>query len=300
MGIKWLLRRAKGSPMPVEFKAPKIELKVTGAVHKISEIIGNREVGLMLHGKSIEELENRIEEFKDYDVCWVSLNKFDIMQKYILNKIDKNLRMVLDIGEVHYRDDFEKQIRIPRWLEYLQREDDNLLVTSQDIIDGIHEVAGENILDPYQHKIVSMHGCRQLEVPNSLGVYLLLLTQYSAKKIFLFGCDGFGRKSAFKNTPLWSGKEMEFRDENQSLATYFKPEYTKQERIVGFKDETASGLHSDSPTFNDQYNKILSRYCQENNLRPVETVNVSFNSLFTIFRKISYDTLKGELYSCHQ
>ena len=101
--------------MPIEFKPYSVPISVRGAIPRITETVNNRPFGLCLQGKSIQELEDRIEEFKDLNICWGAMNRFDVYQDYIFNKIGKNLLITMDVGEVHYEEAYENVIRIPRW-----------------------------------------------------------------------------------------------------------------------------------------------------------------------------------------
>ena len=67
---------------------------------KLSPIINRRPVFLLSHGASIYELERTILEYKDKDICWVSIGLFTNMEKYILSKIGKRLDVVFDCASV--------------------------------------------------------------------------------------------------------------------------------------------------------------------------------------------------------
>lgn len=57
----------------------------------------NKPVCFVLHGHSLKELDNRIEEFRHLDVVWMSLNWWNIAGD-VLKKIDKDIEYL-----VHYR-----------------------------------------------------------------------------------------------------------------------------------------------------------------------------------------------------
>ncbi len=116
------------------------------------------------------------------------------------------------------------------------------------------------------------------------------------RKIILFGFDGFGNPRAFKDTPVWDATEFHYpQGVNKSLSVYYKKEAVLEERRIGYQDERASDLHSNCPTYNDQYHKTLNFFCKENNLVKPEVVNCSPEALYTVHKKISYDQLKGEV-----
>mgnify|MGYP000754621218 CR=1 FL=1 len=101
----------------------------------LKEIINGRTVAMCLQGKSIEQLEDRITELKDVDICWTSLGVFDIVDTYILAQIDKTLDIVFDCASVpHARiPHYEKYMELINnedkntadWLEQIKRKIDN-------------------------------------------------------------------------------------------------------------------------------------------------------------------------------
>ena len=280
--------------MSVIFKPSSHKINIVGAISRLSTIVQNRPLGICLQGKSIQELEDRIEEFKEAYICWVAMNRFDIYQKYILDKIDKKLSIVMDVGEVEYAEDYEKQIRIPRWKDYLLNPD-SLLITSVEILENIKLISGWNIIEEHQNQLIMIEECRKIRVPNSIMLYLMVLAKLKVNKIILFGFDGFGNPKAFKDTPVWSGKELEYEHEKESLEAYYKQESVLEERRVGYHSDSRSDLHSNCPTFNDQFWATYTLYCSENHLQVPEIINCSPKALYTVFRKVDYVLVKGEL-----
>lgn len=55
----------------------------------LQSIIKGRPIAILLPGSSIEELSDRINEFKDYDFCYFSLNVFHVLEEHIMKKIGK-------------------------------------------------------------------------------------------------------------------------------------------------------------------------------------------------------------------
>ena len=127
-------------------------------------------------------------------------------------------------------------------------------------------------------------------------LYIMVLAKLDVRKIILFGFDGFGNPRAFKDTPVWDATEFAYPEGvNKSLSVYYKKDAVLEERRVGYQDERASDLHSNCPTYNDQYHKTINLFCKENNLVKPEVVNCSLEALYTVHRKISYDQLQGEV-----
>jgi hypothetical protein len=126
-------------------------------------------------------------------------------------------------------------------------------------------------------------------------LYLMLLAKFNVKKVILFGFDGFGNPNAFKDTPVWDGTELAYTHQNSSIISYYRQEAVLQERRIGYQDERASDLHSNCPTYNDQFRKTYGLFCRENNLQPSEIVNCSPITLYTVHRKITYNELAQEV-----
>lgn len=296
MTINFKLRKGKDCyKMQVEFKPFSIPITIRGVTARFASVIQDRPLGICLQGTSIQKLEDRIEEFKDARICWGAMNRFDIYQEYILNKIDKKLSIVMDVGEVHYVEAYEKTLRIPRWKKFLENPE-AILITSDEILQNIEKVSGWNIYNEHINQLIVIENCRKIKVPNSIMLYLMVLAKLNVKKVILFGFDGFGKPSAFKDTPVWNAEEMHYPEGvNKTLTAYYRKDSVLEERRIGYQDERASDLHSNSPTYNDQFRKTYGLFCQENNIPQSEIVNCSINALYTVHRKISYDQLHGEL-----
>lgn len=57
---------------------------------KVAEKIGQKPIIVFIHGRSLEITENRIEELAKFNVSYVTLHQFDLMQQFILDKINKS------------------------------------------------------------------------------------------------------------------------------------------------------------------------------------------------------------------
>ena len=54
-------------------------------------------VCIVMPGPSVQELEDRIQEFKDFDVTWATVCGWEVLLQYfILDKIDKKFKVVFD------------------------------------------------------------------------------------------------------------------------------------------------------------------------------------------------------------
>ena len=64
-------------------------------IERLRRVINKRPVGIILHGASIAELEGRITELEDCDICYFSLNAFRGIEEHILQKINRNLSLIM-------------------------------------------------------------------------------------------------------------------------------------------------------------------------------------------------------------
>lgn len=155
----------------------------------LKEIVGGRTVGLMLHGSSIAELENRIEKFKDYDICWVATNYFRLVEKNILEKIGKKL----DIVAIYAGDPLVRRKEDVK--EFLKRGN-NLFICNPPNSNDIKELSDAKEELRGLGNILYDIG---LTYPNShifpfTFLQLLRLLWKQTKRVILFGADGIAGK----------------------------------------------------------------------------------------------------------
>lgn len=235
--------------------------------------IKDRICAIMLPGKSITRLEEKIHDLEEYNLCWCSMTSFPMMEKFILNKINKKLDVVFECNEVKNWQDYNLQIRIPRMDEYLKRKN-NYLITSSEVLSKLNKLNREELYYIYKNKIYVVQDCRKVDVPNGLALFIELLTKFGAKRIILFGCDGY------------KGKEGE------DIDTYYRPEIRAIERKIGFGTEKASHLHSDTADFEGTFYPKYNKYCEERKIKPIEIINCSPISVINIFKKVNYEQIE--------
>lgn len=254
------------------------------AREKLRQLINNRMIGIIARGSSLIELEKKIEELVDYDICWCGINNF-IPAESILNKINKPLEFVSDCSNVPNREYYEKNIRLPRLINYLEKPN-NLLQISNTVIADIKFINREDVLEKYKNKIITID-----EVftnpeypkdvwnapPNSMTLLLAAIIAGGTKKIIMFGYDGH------------------YGFDNIAVHTYYNPlsEIIEREAATG-KAECGS-LAYDTRSFNKDFPKIFEMYKTIYNNLNVAIVNCSPNSLFTTFKIINYNQLSQEL-----
>jgi len=241
----------------------------------LDNIINGRTVAICAHGISIETLENRIEEFKDYDICWASLNLFTIVEDNILNKIGKRLDLMLDTSTIAkpLMAKFERDRRIPRLTEFLSRGDNNMWLTTEGLLrDQIRPLGYEDLLNKYWLKILALDKIYSpLSVPNSISLLLCAAAVGGARNIVLFGYDGY-----------WGTYQ-------DNISSYYKSDEVAIERQYAVGNKVDSDVAKDTVNFNRYFWNIYQKWCSKYEIKPVDIFNCSTKSLYDIFPKVTYD-----------
>ena len=172
---------------------------------------------ILLHGTSLKEFEERIEDFRDFDVIWASMN-FYWQTEAILQKIGKSLDMVICLDE-------DILVRFSKEMDDFKRR-------------------GEFIS---RERFTHYEG-------NTIFCFLMYLIRNGFKEIFLFGADGYSDEKDF----------------------YYKQEQ-RQEGISSGRNQE---LKENTEYLNDNFPKDIG---------DVKIYNVSPNSHYEPFKKISYD-----------
>ena len=89
----------------------------------LQEIVAGRTVAILAAGSSIEELENRIYEIRNFDICYFGFNSF-LQEKNIIKRIDRYYSVYMDscrINMPHIINDITK---------FLDRDEENLFISS--------------------------------------------------------------------------------------------------------------------------------------------------------------------------
>jgi hypothetical protein len=153
---------------------------------RLINVIGDRPVGVLLHGASVKEMERGIYEVGKGDVCWVSLNSFSMVETNILQKIGDNLSVVALYAEAEIPRQYDNIVK------FLQRKQNNLFITSTSILEKI----------PYYEAFIREFRCKVylsggLPIPwsaqrkaNSVALLLSEIISSGAKEINIFGMDG--------------------------------------------------------------------------------------------------------------
>lgn len=224
-------------------------------------------------GRTIETLEERIEEFKDFNVVWCSMSSFDIPQKYILDKIGKHFEIVFDCSTVHFAEEYELNRRIPRIKYHLDTYKDSVyMCTKTDKANNyqLRERIAPDFNRDYNDRILYVEDLGIDPNPYCVSIHLFIASLYkmNAKEVILFGQDGdsLGRYS-------------------NHVESYYKSELIKEDKIIA--GNLVYNLVGDTNNVNIYYDAQLQHtlgYIP----RPL---NCSPGSTFTIFPVTDYNTV---------
>lgn len=161
---------------------------------RLKRIINNRPVAIMVHGKSISELENRIGEFKKFDLCWASINHFRLTET-IVEKIGEWLDIIYITSPLRV---LQNQYTIR---EFLDRKANNLWITTHNINYNQEKTLIDDSVS---------HGNF-----NTLFCFLFYLAKHNlTKTIVLFGADGAKEKT---ESPYYKTQEFLLGDLEVSM-----------------------------------------------------------------------------------
>ena len=251
---------------------------------KLSPIVNKRPVFLLSHGASIQGLEDRIQEYKNKDICWIGMGLFNNMEKYMLSKIGKELDVVFDCASVPdgFRHNYETNVRMPRLAEFLGRDRNNLWVTTHGMIRDCVDIYAP-YMHKYDHKILLIDSIfprhqigMWMDVPNSTTLAIAACMAGWASKIFIFGMDGYTGDVA------------------TGVSTYYHPEEHKIERLAALGSEQDPGIARDTDMFAKKFPALMRNYRRLlGNMAPI--YNVSPITKYTVPDKISYEQVRGLL-----
>lgn len=229
----------------------------------------NKTVVILLHGKSLEILESRIEEFRDKNIVWCGMNYFNPSEG-ILKKIDESFSIVFDCSTVKNNIEYEKKARLPRLIEFLDRNNTTYITlkSGKDNLYDLRNRIGSDFNEKYKNKIIYGEDlgfdCNQFCV--SLHLYLTCLLKLGAKTIILFGADGGGNIG-------------------NNVSSYYKAELMQLDKVLA--DNTSYNMTGDTCNINSSFIPIMQSIFGH-----VPTIlNCSEISTYTVFKKVNYNEI---------
>ena len=248
----------------------------------LQTLINKRTVGIMLPGKSIVELEKKIIDLKKYDICWASLGVYNMMEDFILSKINRTLDILYDSATVAKSKEkkYENIARYPRLIKFLSRRSYNIWITTTGIIKKSVYIYYPLVASTYRHKIVRVDEIVSrdlrpefMDVPNSLTLLIASVLAGGAKKIIFFGLDGYDK------------------DDPCPVNSYYHPELITTERKLALGHLTDTGINRDTESFKDRFPNILDNYRKWfKNDAPL--YNCSPITAYKMIEKVSYNEIE--------
>ena len=251
-------------------------------MNRLKNIINKRTVGIIAQGKSINELEARMHEFKDYDICWMAIGQHDTPEKYIMEPVGKSLDIVFDSASIpeSKAENYESTMRMPRLEYFLSKNSSKLWITSHGIYrDAIQRFKLYDFWEKYKEQTLIVDSIFPrdeipiyMDVPNTLTMAAGVALAGGATNIILFGCDGY-------TGPINTG---------EGILTYYRPDEVKKERMAALGSIEDPGINRDTGTFAKRFKEVYLRYANLFNNCP-DVYNCSPITLYTHIRKIDYD-----------
>ncbi|OGN00830.1 MAG: hypothetical protein A3B91_02505 [Candidatus Yanofskybacteria bacterium RIFCSPHIGHO2_02_FULL_41_29] len=258
--------------MTINFNSPNYLPNSEQRLEHLRRIINGRPVAILVAGPSISELEERIGELSQADICYFGMNNFFVQENHILKKIGKHFSLLVEAV-----DNTNKSFSLVfnRIIDFLDRSEDNMLVSSFTNF----KISGPNFdfqkfLHKYNNKLLSPCGVYDRTVPNdaqplhlihgnSLSWLIYLAIIGKASKISLFGADGYTK------------------NENTKKTYYRSEEYgtMPQKQLMNNTDKG----------FNPVVPLSLQNIYKTYDLKPIPILNCSEVSFLTPFPKVSYD-----------
>jgi len=226
--------------------------------------IDNKVCAILAHGKSIEELNITICDFKDFDIVWCGMNYFNPTEE-IIKKIGKQFEIVFDCSQVKDARGYENYKRLPRLREFLSRPHNNYFITLKESLLILWQKMCMKFPDKFKDRIIYGEDL----IPNtkqfcvSLHLYIACLLKLGAKKIILFGADGSGS--------------------DNTEQTYYRPDLVLEDRRM--TGNTFFNVAGDTNNVNSTFEPMM-----KGALGYVpEVLNCSPNSCYTVFKKMNYN-----------
>lgn len=246
-----------------------------GQIEALKRVVGKRDIALLVHGSSIRQLEERIDQLAGHGICYVSLNQFPRMEP-MLSKIGERLDLVM-IGNPLTFSEHEEQV-----YEFLSRDDDNMFIVSEFATTGMdaETVGTASFNQTFASKLIYFESqffhppipVRPLHFPsgNTLSVLLPFLLLGEPNRIFLFGSDGGGDSKSQNGAYFFSDAPESDVDRRRVAETYRRLRLDARhcDQNVGPSMITVAALY-DVPM--------------------PEVYNVCLDSAYEAFPKISYD-----------
>ena len=266
----------------MNFQHEEYLLSADKRIAGLQKIVAGRPVAILTSGPSISELEHRIKELRDADICYFGLNSYTVQEVHILQQIDKRFSAIM----------CSSNAGIPKIMKdvinFLERDEDNVFISSfwRATFTLLLDIGFDLQLffDYFNAKLVFFDLTFEKTVPNRdnplkfiVSNSLLVLIQIAiigkASSIVLFGADGGFKEGA---------KEYYYRQDDVGHRGSIDGKI-KIGPVETLADDTKN-------YFNNIALIALTNLYTTYDFTPIKILNCSEDSLYTPFPKASYDT----------
>lgn len=171
-------------------------------LRQLKEVIRGRDVFILMHGPSVEDLGARIADLAGRDVCFMTAQGFTLFESSMLAKIGREVEIATVTNPMTMSKHYD-QVQ-----EFLARPTRNMLLTSRYCLNQCEqeEENGRRTEGAFDRKLLyfpppatvlppSRTSPLSFPLCNTLSCMLPFLVLGEAKRVFLFGCDGTSRES---------------------------------------------------------------------------------------------------------
>ncbi len=266
----------------MNFQKKEYLLDAEERIERLQTIVAGRSVAILVAGPSICELEHRIEELRDADICYFGMNSYTVQESHILQQIDKRFSVIMCSSREGIPNTMNDIIH------FLDRDEDNVFISSfwRDTFMLLIDIGFKIQLffDNHNEKLIFFDLTFEKTVPstndpltftvsNSLLVLIQMAIISKASSIVLFGADGGFKEGA---------KECYYRQDDHGHRGSIDGKI-KVGPIETLVDDTNTYFNPIAPT------ALVNLYATYD-FNPIEVLNCSEDSFYTTFPKVSYDT----------
>ena len=270
-------------------------------IERLQSVIDGRPLAILLPGPSIKELEKRISELRQADICYFGIKSCSVFETNILQQIDKHLSVLMNSNV------FTMALFIEDTINFLNRNENNMFISSFGRHEEIFDLLGndfrrDKFLSEYDEKLLFFAVSYDRLVPNknhplhfisgnTLQGAIQLAIIGKASRIVLFGADGGAQENAKEYYHRQDQYKPELREDfNSELKTAILGHYLVDARDLSNPQDYLKGITIDTNLcFNPIMPLAIRNVYEIYNLPPIDILNCSENSLYNPFPNISYD-----------
>ena len=127
-------------------------------IRRLQRIVSGRDVVLLCHGPTVAQLESVVDRLADLNICFVSFNRFAVVETHLLGRIDRHVDIIAETSAT------ETAGYIEYISAFLDRDEDNLMLTSRQALSLLAHP--RSIEDQHENKLLFFRDARQ-QVGNS-------------------------------------------------------------------------------------------------------------------------------------